>query len=146
MSLCWERKPQQPIFNLSLCMTTSQTCCKAHAILHTTEKPSSSSRRKYQFWSPLFMTDVAKHSFSLTDHGSVGPMTRSLCSADVVEIGQNMIHDKASQSLYVLHDQLIAQAWYRVLFISWALLHFFKPPNCSPPCSSSLWTLITVRN
>lgn len=37
----------------------------------------------HQFWSPLFMTDVAKHSFSLTDHGSVGPITSSLCSTDV---------------------------------------------------------------
>lgn len=31
------------------------------------------------------MTDVAKHSFSLTDHGSVGPLTRSLCSAEEEE-------------------------------------------------------------
>lgn len=27
----------------------------------------------HQFWSPLLITDDARHSFSLTDHGSVRP-------------------------------------------------------------------------
>lgn len=40
-----------------------------------------SARRSYQFWSPLLMTEDAKHSFSLTDHGSVGPRASTLCSA-----------------------------------------------------------------
>lgn len=35
----------------------------------------------YQFWSPLLMTEEARHSFSLTDQGSVGPTFSILCSA-----------------------------------------------------------------
>ena len=35
----------------------------------------------YQFWSPLFMTEVARHSFSLRDQGSVGAAVSILCSA-----------------------------------------------------------------
>lgn len=77
---------------------------------------------QYQFWSPLFMTDVAKHSFSLTDHGSVGPMTSSLCSADVGDGnggGQWTGHDtcliqlnNACGGLSCMFNWL-PRAWYR---------------------------------
>lgn len=33
-----------------------------------------------QFWSPLLITEDAKHSFSRMDQGSVGPVLSSLCS------------------------------------------------------------------
>lgn len=34
----------------------------------------------YQFWSPLLITEEARHSFSRTDQGSVGPTFSILCS------------------------------------------------------------------
>lgn len=36
----------------------------------------------HQFWSPLLITEEARHSFSLTDQGSVGPTFIILCSVD----------------------------------------------------------------
>lgn len=45
----------------------------------------------YQFWSPLLMTDEARHSFSLTDQGSVGPRAIILCSAGQKTIACNSI-------------------------------------------------------
>ena len=44
----------------------------------------------YQFWSPLLLTDDARHSFSLTGHGSVGPTACILCSMGQKDMTENV--------------------------------------------------------
>lgn len=94
-------------------------------------------RLQYQFWSPLFMTEVAKHSFSLTDHGSVGPIESNLCSADWVIGGWG----KWGKSISIHSSVLFRISWFKshmsnLMFSS----HLGQPKPSSCPDHKNLWT------
>ncbi len=73
--------------------------------------------KNHQFWSPLFMTEEARHSFSLIDHGSVGPNI-NLCSVQRIK-RQNIkrrMHFKckrhsSTSGCVALRDALYKSGW-----------------------------------
>lgn len=84
----------------------------------------------YQFWSPLLMTEEARHNFSLTDQGSVGPTFSILCSVgNQNKQSHEKIWNMSVQSWQPLDCCKLSKCWNYILGINESMQSNSKTSN-----------------